>query len=163
MRHIHHGKWLRYTPERLPEHAPPLTMFARRESDGVDWYEYINPHLEPLTSKLRDQPAKSNFAKDSVKFAAFMTDLPDGTQRYVVGPAVHDENRIWPAGHIVVEIPDYAGSDPQEELRNKVYDPDTETFTDQPPRAGGNFLQDLSDLMTRFERLEKRLTEKGIL
>jgi hypothetical protein len=32
------GQFERYTPNPLPELAPPGAMFARRVSDGLDWY-----------------------------------------------------------------------------------------------------------------------------
>ena len=107
---IDHGKWVAYTPANIPVGAPPNTLFAKRESDGVDWYTYVR-----------------NFSADTVKFMAAQRDYASG---YVVGPAVRDATMLFPAGHIVGEIVDYVGGDPQEEFRNKLFDPKTRTFTD---------------------------------
>ena len=41
MNTIDHGMWNAYTPTTLPEGAPPHAMFVRRDSDGVDWYDYV--------------------------------------------------------------------------------------------------------------------------
>lgn len=112
---VDHGKWLPYKPQELPEGAPANAMFAKRESDGVDWYDYVN--------------SGENFGAGSVKLAAIWRD-PVG---YVVGPAVYDATMLFPADHIVREILDYTGSDPQADFGNKVYDPETDTFTDPPP------------------------------
>jgi len=114
---IEHGKWEIYVPSVLPENAPSSALFARRESDGQDWYDYVNP---PAT----------NFATDTVKFMAIWRDYAYG---YVVGPAVYDATLLWPPGHLVWEITDYVGNDPQADFGNKLYNPDTGEFTDQGP------------------------------
>ena len=161
MTHIQHGKWVQYTPEALPANAPAATMFARREGDNVDWYGYVNPHLDTATGKPKETPDARRFAADSVKFAAIMTTLTDGREAYVVGAAVYDENMIWPANKIVVEIPGYSGGDPQEELRNKIYDPATETFSDLPPppqmrESEAKILSALDDIARRLAALENK-------
>lgn len=131
MAHIDHGNWLAYAPNSPPKDAPLHAMFARRESDGVDWYEFIK-----------------GFGLDTVKFAA---DMRDGVG-YVVGPAVYDATKIFPAGCIVREIPDYTGSDPQADFGSKLYDPATETFSEivRPPAKGPT----LADLAARITALE---------
>lgn len=112
---IEHGKWLPYQPMALPPNAPPNALFARRESDQIDWYDYVN--------------SGENFGADTVKLMAIWRD-PVG---YVVGPAVYDATMLCPANHIVLEVTDYTDSDPQTEFGNKVYDPETKTFSDLPP------------------------------
>ena len=37
-----HGNWHHYRPSKLPKDAPANAMFARREGDGADWYDYVN-------------------------------------------------------------------------------------------------------------------------
>jgi hypothetical protein len=105
---IDHGRWVPYVPSRWPEYAPPNTIFARRESDGVDWYEYRNG---------------ANFGTDTVKFVAWWQDAYNG---YVIGAATRDLNQFpCPLGMLVREIIDYHGGDPQTELGDRLYDPDT--------------------------------------
>ena len=139
MAHIDHGFWIRYKPEKPPEDAPTSALFAKRESDNQDWYDYVHP--------------KDKFNPSNVVIAAIWRDYANG---YVVGPAVYDASMIFPADHIIYEIDDYAGSDPQEDLLNKIYDPETGAFLDQPPPPDPPTLT----LEQRVERLEKLFNER---
>lgn len=109
---IDHGKWVLYQPDKLPEHTPFGALFARRESDGVDWYDY-------------SRDAKS-FGPDTVKFTVR---IQDG---HVVGAATRDVTRLFPAGMLVRELTEFHGRDPQTELGVKRYDPDSNTLQDLP-------------------------------
>jgi hypothetical protein len=113
---IDHGKWVSYQPDQLPPEAPPNAMFCRRESDGVDWYDYV-----------RDP---ESFTADGVKFTAVWQDIYNG---FTVGAAVRDPARLFPAGQLVREIIDYRGGDPQTELGNRLYEPNTHRLRDPPP------------------------------
>jgi len=113
---IDHGKWVRYQPDKLPQCMPPNTLFARRISDGVDWYDYS-----------RDE---KSFGADTVKFTVLWQDIHDG---YIVASVSRDPSRLFPAGALLREIIDYRGDDPQAELGNKLYNPDTHTLHDLPP------------------------------
>ena len=124
-----HGSWKRYTPPVLPEGAPPNAMFARRESDGVDWYDYVN------TGKA--------FAKDSIKMT--VTNL-------TVSAAVKDATMLFPAGATVLEIKDVATQDPQKMFGRKIYDPNGRAFRDPPPLEYG---PSIPELLARIEELEK--------
>lgn len=108
---VDHGKWTLYRPDRLPEDAPPHAMFARRESDGVDWYVYS-----------RDA---ANFSPDTVKFTVLWQDIYNG---FVIGAATRDVSQLFPAGQRLGEIIDYHGGEPQTELEQRLYDPDTRTL-----------------------------------
>jgi hypothetical protein len=109
-----HGKWITYAPEKWPEWAPRNAMFCRRENDGADWYDYV-------------QDEKS-FSADSVKFAV----TRQGTD-WIIGPAVRDATRMYPADQVVLEIIDYHGEDPQEELGGRLFDIGTNRLLDRPP------------------------------
>ena len=146
MAHIDHGKWKTYTPAKMRKDAPPNALFARRESDGVDWYDYVHPG--------------NNFAADTVKIAVDWRDYAGG---YVVGPAVYDATMIFPPDHIVMEIDDYTGTDPQTDLGNKLYDPATGVFSDQPPlpppaptATEMKMLNALDAIAARLDKLEKK-------
>lgn len=131
---IDHGKWVLYQPDTLPEHAPLAALFARRESDNVDWYDYV-----------RDS---KSFDIDTVKFTAFWQDAYNG---YTVGAATRDVTRLFPAGMLVREIIDYHGGDPQAELGNRLYDPDTHKLRPLPPLQLPDPLQPLRDRIAVIE------------
>jgi hypothetical protein len=145
MTHVDHGFWKLYTRATPRADAPPGAMFAARESDGQDWYEYVHPNPNP------------NFKPGNVVIAAAWREDVNG---YVVGPATYDPTAIFPAGHIVWGIDDYTGKDPQGDLGNKIYDPATGTFTDMPPivppqaQFERRVLSLLETLMARVDRLE---------
>jgi hypothetical protein len=114
---VDHGTWMRYQPNKLPPLMPPNTLFARRESDGMDWYDYV-----------RDE---NSFNADTVKFTALWQDAHGG---YVVSAATRDPTMLFPAGALLREIIDYhGGNDLQLELGNKLYHPDTQTLHALPP------------------------------
>jgi hypothetical protein len=131
---IDHGKWQLYTPDRLPEFAPPGALFVRRESDGVDWYDYV-----------RDS---KSFGADTVKFTAFWQDAYNG---FTIGAAVHDPTLLFPADMLVREIVDYHGGDPQIELGEKLYEPHTHRLRKLPP------LPPVFDAEARIATLEARI------
>lgn len=142
MNTIDHGQWDIYVPASLPEGAPANALFARRQGDGVDWYDYVND--------------SSSFNPAYVKIAAFYR---TATSEYIVGPAVYDATEIFPGRVCIIhEVTDYAGSDPQADLGNKAFDPATGTFTDpiMPPSALAVALQDMDK---RFAALEARQKE----
>jgi len=130
---IDHGKWVPYQPDQLPPHAPPNALFARRESDGVDWYDYV-----------RDP---GSFTADGVKFTVMWHEAHAG---WIVGAAVRDPTMLHPANQLVREIIDYRGGEPQTELGNRLYDPDTRRLRDRPPPLP-NPLQPLLDRLAVIE------------
>jgi hypothetical protein len=134
---VDHGKWVPYQPDQLPPEAPPNTLFVRRESDGVDWYDYVrNP---------------DSFTADGVKFTAYWQDAWNG---FTVGAATRDPTRLFPSDMLVREIIDYRGDDPEVELGEKLYEPDTHRLRTRPALQAPNPLQALLD---RIAALEARL------
>jgi hypothetical protein len=125
-----HGSWRRYKPHKLPEGAPPNTMFAERIPDNVDWYDYVN--------------SGENFAEDSV----VMT-VVDG----VVAAATMDPTALFPAGATVLEIPQMVLHDPQEAFGDKSYDAaKREFYARSLPDPGPS----VADLLKRIEALESK-------
>ena len=78
---IEHGDWQRYTPATLPEDAPGGALFARRTSDGADWYDYVND--------------SSNFQANTVKMTVAQT---------LVCAATTDPVRLFPGNGLVLEV-----------------------------------------------------------
>jgi len=145
MRVIDHGKWIRYRPEKFPEGAPINALFAKRESDGVDWYDYVN--------------SGDNFQADSVKIAAM---YQDAHKAFVIGPSVLDPTLIFPAGQIVREFIGFPHNGDEEAViaafRNKYIDPDSNDIVDPPPLPPPPDLEaELRQMLARLEALEAKV------
>ena len=108
---IHHGKWLYYRPKVIPNWAVPNAIFAKREEDGMDWYEYIH--------------RGNHFQKDSVKVAIMYM---SAVESWVGMVAVYEPDRIYPADQMLLEITDFKGDNPQEFFGRRVYNPETEEW-----------------------------------
>jgi hypothetical protein len=108
-----HGAWTRYVPGTIPTRAPPNALFSQRDSDSVDWYDYVN--------------AGSNFTPDTT---VKMTVGPDN----IVRAATIDPTRLFPGtGVRILEVDGAPLTDPQTDWGGQVYDPNTKTFSDPPP------------------------------
>jgi hypothetical protein len=132
MTHIFHGDWTRYTPGTLPAGAPASTMFAKRTSDGQDWYDYVHPG--------------NNFGAGS---AAFTVSWAPNQNSLIVGSAVRDPVVLFPAEQGVYEIPGYVGDPTQ--LNEKLYDPATEVFSDPVMPSAATGMQSLLDRVAALE------------
>jgi len=146
---IDHGKWVPYKPERHYRkfeeagEAGVNLLYAKRTSDGKDWYVYVND----------DEP----FGNNNVKM--IVHDQGDG---WIVGAAVYDATLLWPANSLLLEVTDYRGSDPQQDFGGKMFDRKTRTFGERPPRppppptpTETRILSTLDNIIERIERLEK--------
>lgn len=137
---IEHGDWTRYYPDPRPAAAPLSAMFAQRTGDAQDWYSYVNP---PAT----------NFQPNSAK----MTVYRQGKDGPTVGAAVFDVTRLWAGAALIVEDTGYAGSDPQADYGGKIYDPNTQTFSDPPPFVPPVGTLDTKALLDRLAALEAKM------
>jgi len=133
---VDHGQWEAYIPATFPPSAPVGTLFSRRQSDGVDWYDYVKT-LSPNT----------------VQFLALWVDAYNG---YVVSVATYDQTMLFPGNQILREITDYAGTDPQADFGNKLYDPAAGTFSPLPPLPPPLPAVDLNALQDRIAALEAK-------
>jgi hypothetical protein len=103
---IDHGYWERYTPEVLPPDFQAVAAmgyvadFARRVSDGVDWYDY---------RKTLDTAAKSSVI-------ATVLPIPAGE---VVMAVVRDVSLVNPVKNRVIEI---LGVDPKDPAPHKLFE-----------------------------------------
>jgi hypothetical protein len=131
---IEHGDWTSYSPDPHPEDAPLNAMFARRDGDAQDWYSYVN------------LPA-ANFQPNSVK----MTIYRQGKHGPTVGAAVFDATMLYPGSALVVEDTGYSGTDPQADYDRKIYDPETQTFSDPPPEDPGAGMRALIERVAALE------------
>lgn len=119
-----HGFWNPYVPDEMPEWASDIpgvkVSFTRREGDGIDWYEY---------RKTEDLIAPG-------ALVAFTWKSPT-TGEEIVGGIFRDlsEGPV-PFGMRLIEI---GGVDPEDPkpwklFEQKIYDPETKTFREQPPQ-----------------------------
>jgi hypothetical protein len=116
-----HGTWTVYTPATLPTMAPAGAIFAQRDSDAVDWYDYVHPG--------------TNFEGPSVKFTVQLD--TDSGLNIIHAPQV-ETDRLFPGGMQVVELPgtDYSGYTHDQLISmfaGKVIDLTTGDITDPPP------------------------------
>jgi hypothetical protein len=143
MKIIDHGKWIPYKPEVFPKDAPPTALFAKRESDGKDWYQHVN------------DPA--SFQPDTVKIAF---SFHEAEKEWIIGPAVIDATMIFPANHYVREIDGFGSTDENEIIaafRNKVIDIKTNAMKDRPKNNAPSLIEMLNALTRRIEKLEERM------
>jgi hypothetical protein len=125
---IDHGAWEMYSPhpsKRDEFELPHGAMFARRISDGVDWYDYVAPSNKDI-DKPEEKTLKKNFSDETVKATVYWH--PD-FKKHIVGSAVTDPTLLFPPNQQVIEITDYTGSDPATDFNGKVYDAATGSFT----------------------------------
>ncbi len=156
MKIIDHGKWIPYKPARLPEGAPQHALFCKRESDGVDWYDYVNP---PINNRQR--LFSENFQEDSVKVAFMFHEVE---QKWIIGPSVIDATMIFPANHHVREFIGFGSIDEDEIIRafrNKVIDLHTNELSERPMAEKIDLLAMVFDLKARVEKLEEQRKERG--
>jgi hypothetical protein len=106
-----HGSWTRYFPEVPPPEKPVGTMYAKRESDGMDWYDYAhNPE---------------NWTEGSAKLT--LIEAPFGIQ---VAATATDPWSLFPQGCTVLEVIGFEGDAKQ--FQGKLVDLDNDTFVDPP-------------------------------
>lgn len=108
-----HGTWSRYYPTRIPAGFPENTMFAKRDADNKDWYEYIR--------------SEKSFEKGSVRMMAFYQ-----FDRWVIGPAVRDVSMLFPANQMVLEVTGHYSRNLEKDFGRRVYDPKTNTISKEP-------------------------------
>ncbi|MEH2525874.1 MULTISPECIES: hypothetical protein [unclassified Bradyrhizobium] len=106
---INHGSWVRYVPDVWPEGLPPNIMFCKRESDGVDWYDFMQGDA---------------MAAGSIKATVY-----NGK----VGAATRDITLLFPQAAVLLEITDDDVADPQAFYGGLMYDPVANTLTVPPP------------------------------
>ncbi|WP_375408508.1 hypothetical protein [uncultured Methylobacterium sp.] len=80
---LDHGLWELYRPEVVPDGYPEGAAFARRVSDGQDWYGYVYGEV-------------GSFTDEGVK----ATVSPDGRVQAIYRNA----SCLFPAGHQLIEI-----------------------------------------------------------
>ena len=130
---IEHGDWQRYTPATLPEDAPGGALFARRTSDGADWYDYVND--------------STNFQANTVKMTVAQT---------LVCAATTDPVRLFPGNGLVLEVTGVPLDDPQRDWGRRTYDAATQTFSDEPAPPPDPSLE-METLLRRLAALEAKV------
>ena len=156
MKVIDHGKWIPYKPAKddWPEDAPPNAMFCKRESDGVDWYQYVNP------KKDSGRIFSENFQEDSVKIAFMFHEVE---QQWIIGPSVTDATMLFPAHHYVREITDFGSTDEEKIIaafRNKAIDPGNNRMSERLAVVGEDSTASLTQRLIKLEAIVTQLIER---
>jgi hypothetical protein len=137
MKIINHGSWTRYVPDQMPKELPANIgiIFCRRDSDGVDWYQYIHGK----TAKLKG---------DSIKVTVL-----DG----IVRAASRDASMLFPQNCTVLELIGDNTMDAQTAYGGKLYDARTNMLAEAPPQKIEPSPYDLiKQLAARIEALERK-------
>jgi hypothetical protein len=117
-----HGTWSQYTPDPTPEWAKLAVsfgggvVFLKRDSDGVDWYDYRN---------------SAQFTAGTIVVAT-MVEGPNGEE--IVKTAFRDASDIFPFAQRAIEIIEDEPSedDPAGRFVWMTFDPDTLSFSGEP-------------------------------
>jgi hypothetical protein len=133
---IDHGEWELYRPEKYPIKLPANIIFARRVSDGMDWYLF---HRRELTSP------------DTVKML-----LRKADQGLVVITTTRDASELFPAGSRLIEVSEVSGD--HEALRQNLVDIANRKFT--PPPLEEDRVTMMTLLMEELGLDEKQMFEK---
>lgn len=102
MKIIDHGTWSKYTPKKGHPDAPVNTMYCRRDSDEIDWYEY-----------------QKKFDINTIKCTVFEN---------VIQAVTRDASAMFPQNCRVIEIFDIDTPKPHDVYSGKEYDPKTNTL-----------------------------------
>jgi hypothetical protein len=138
---IDHGTWTGYKPVNPPEDFPMNALYAKRDSDNVDWYEYVRG---------------DHFKENSIKLTVRI--WKDGGPVIVSAPQLKAEH-LFPAGHRVVEIEgNYSHLDEEaliKKFAGKIIDLKTGKISDPPPIEMPEN-KELADIIARLEKLEAK-------
>lgn len=107
-----HGSWSRYTPDPFPTEKPVNTMFCKRDTDGVDWYDYAH---DP-----------KNWTDGSAKLCI----QSFGTDKMVVTAVNTDPTFLFPQDGTVLEVIGFEGD--ADQFHNNLVDLATDSFVPPP-------------------------------
>jgi hypothetical protein len=104
--------------------VPAGTIFCKRESDGVDWYEFSR--------------TEGAFAEGTVLVACLKTDLG-----FITQAVYSDPQRMFPQNCTLIEVLGWEGDKPHTVFGARIYDPEAGTFSDLPPAPVMTFKKDI--------------------
>ena len=138
-----HGTWSRYKPIDPPENFPANALYAKRDSDGTDWYNYVRSNV---------------FEKNSIKLSVRV--WTDGGLPTISAPQL-DASHLFPVDHRVIEIEgDYSNLDEEARIKRfagKIIDLKTGKISDPPIREPEpETPKVITDILKRLAKLESR-------
>jgi len=158
-----HGVWRRYLPTaKEVGGAPRGALFLKRESDGLDWYQYVNTN--PNVPAQSTRPVQ--FDPRSVKAVVEVVTEKDNSEVSIIRTAAVDATRLFPDGCRVVELFDiqrdqdeaalieefvWRRINPQTGDLGPKWEPPTPT-----PQIDDRVASALEMILERLERLEKK-------
>jgi len=152
---VDHGFWVRYIPVEPPDGIPRAAAFIRRESDGQDWYEYVNRDVGPEKT--------DRFELDSVKCVVEVKRArAEKADSPIVRAAAVDATRLFPQDCQVIELLDVKREQDEEalieEFANRKIDLKTgrigERFVPPPMPMDNRVADALEMILARLEKLE---------
>ena len=160
---VDHGFWVKYIPLQHPEDAPRGAAFCRRESDGHDWYEYVNVDAARMNDVHKGR--KKQFAPATVKCVVEMPDTPKGRSKEdaIIRVAAVDETRLFPQDCQLIELTDVERPQDEdaliEEFANRRIDLKSGKIGErwQPPAPVDKITPVLEAILARLDRLESKL------
>jgi hypothetical protein len=161
-----HGFWTRYIPLVITANVPRGAIFLRRDSDGMDWYEYVHDPVDDFGKPKKDEHdneiKNTNFEKTTVK-AVVDVKGRDNTEQPIVRAAAVEVDRLFPDGGQLLELLDEKRDQNEPaliiEFCNRHIDMKTGKVGDvwQPPPPPENpVMVALKEIMARLDKLEKR-------
>jgi hypothetical protein len=153
MTRINHGKWKRYKPEGLSRPLPEREgfpgnkgiLYLRRESDGVDWYDYQKDGA---------------FIEDSVKLV-----IEEADGGHFVRAAVVDVSRMFPVEALVIELTDVLREQDEnsliDEFSNRIFDLKKGLVMEPKPRAISGTETAIAKILERLDRIEQQMKERN--
>jgi len=122
---VDHGEWEAYKPDNYPiKGLPSSILFARRVSDGYDWYMFARKELA---------------VADTVKVL-----LRKAEEGWVVITTTHDASMLFPADSRLIEVSGVTAD--HESLRTNILDFDKRQFIPPPkPEDRPNMMKIIMD------------------
>jgi len=138
---INQGKWVLYQPVDYPvKGLPSNIMFARRETDGVDWYQFRDAYVGKT---------------DSV----WMTLLkPPALGEWVVLMTTRDITLLFPSSPMEMRLIEVQGLDGEHEtFRHKRFDFDKKEFLPMRPSPPSPMQMMAEELGIDWEKFRKKM------
>lgn len=146
---VDHGEWEAYKPDNYPiKGLPSSILFARRISDGYDWYMFARKELT---------------AADTIKMT-----VRKAEEGWVVLTTTHDVSEIFPADSRLIEV--RGATEAHETFRMNLVDLDKKQFLAPPsPEERPNMMKmileelgvDEAKVQARYDAAMKNRRQHG--
>ena len=157
-----HGFWKQYIPAEPPTGIPRGAVFCKRESDGFDWYEYVNVEKGNAAHKGRVKQFKPGTVKCVIEPKG--RGKEDEPVEPIIRTAAVDETRLFPQDCQLIELEDVKRDQNEaaliEEFVNRKIDLKTGELGEKweprmpEPQIDTRVADALEKILARLEKLE---------